>query len=411
MTLSQQQRRLHYGWVIAGAGVLVLLSSIGLGRLAYAMLLPGMQAGLHLSYAKMGLVGTCNFAGYLAAMFLVPLVVHRCQPRATVVMGSLVVGGSLLMMSQSHSYPALLVCFTITGVGTGLANISVMALTAPWYYNDQRGKATGILLCGNGLGVMLAGLVVPQFNRVYGVNGWRAGWLTFGLIALVVACTSALLLRNHPREMDLEPLGTAPVATLEEPYLLPQQGNRGTLVRLSLLYMAFGITASIYSTFIVSSMIHEYGLNERTAGFYWSWLGLCSFFSGVGFGTLSDRIGRGPGMAAIFGVQTVAYLLAGLKLGPVGLIVSVVLFGFTIFGSPAVITAACGDYFGASMARGLSVATLIFAIGQTLGPVIAGWIAGPSGIFTRAYLIAAVVTAAAAVFALTLRKSDKKSSY
>jgi MFS family permease len=175
------------------------------------------------------------------------------------------------------------------------------------------------------------------------------------------------------------------------------------LLRLSLLYLAFGVTSSIYGTFIVTSMIHEYGLSERTAGFYWSWVGLCSLFSGVGFGALSDRIGRGGGLAIVFTVHTLAYALAGLKLGTPGLIVSIILFGLSIFGAPAVVTAAIGDHFrAASVARALSIATLLFAVGQTAGPVLAAAIAGPRGIFTVAYLAAALLTAAAACFALTL---------
>jgi MFS family permease len=68
-----------------------------------------------------------------------------------------------------------------------------------------------------------------------------------------------------------------------------------------------------------------------------------------------------------------------------------------------VVTATIGDHFGASsVARALSIATLLFAVGQTAGPVAAGAMAGPKGIFTHAYLVAALVAAGAALFALTL---------
>jgi MFS family permease len=328
----------------------------------------------------------------------------------------------MVVMSRCQGFILLLIFFALSGVGSGLANIPMMALTAPWYHSDQRGKATGIVICGNGLGIILAGSLVPRFNRIYGMQGWRAGWLTLGLIALAVAITAGLLLRNHPLDLGLKPLGRGPLAAQGPVQDLAQQraqsesgagkerSSRGVLVRLSLLYLAFGLTSSVYGTFIVTSMIHEYGLSERTAGFYWSWVGLCSLFSGVGFGTLSDRIGRNYGLAVVFGVHTVAYLLAGLKLGTPGLIVSIVLFGLSIFGAPAVVTAALGDHFSAStVARALSIATLLFAVGQTIGPVAAAAMAGPRGIFTVAYLAAALVTAAAALFALTLPALPKSA--
>ena len=139
MDFQKKLRNLHYGWVVAGAGVLVLLSSIGLGRWAYAMLLPGTQAGLHLSYAQMGLVGTGNFAGYLAAVLLSPFLVRRIYPRLTIVVGLLLIGCSMVVMSQCNGFTTLTLFFCLSGVGSGLANIPMVALTAPWYYADQRG--------------------------------------------------------------------------------------------------------------------------------------------------------------------------------------------------------------------------------------------------------------------------------
>ena len=167
--------------------------------------------------------------------------------------------------------------------------------------------------------------------------------------------------------------------------------------------MVVGVTSAIYGAFIVFSMIHEYGLSETTAGFYWSWMGICSLFSGVGFGALSDRIGRRYGLAVVFSVYTVAFALAGFKLGNGAIFVSVLLFGFSIFGSVAIVVTAMGDYFEPSrVAHALSFAFIFSAVGQTVGPVVAGVIAGPQGVFTRAYLISALITAVAALFSLTL---------
>ena len=400
---SKRLRNIHYGWVIAGAGVLVLLSSIGLGRWSYTMILPGMQAGLKLSYARMGMIGTGNFGGYLLAVLLSPFLVRRYQPRITIVVGLLLIGFSMAAMSQCRDYLSILLFFSLSGIGSGLANIPMMALTAPWYRSDQRGKATGLVLCGNGLGIIFAGNLIPHVNRLYGINGWRVDWLILGMISLAVAVTSALLLRNHPLELGLEPLGSAPLAAHDEDRPGSEKGKRGILLRLSLLYLAFGLTSSVYGTFIVTSMIHEYGLSEGTAGFFWSWVGFCSLFSGVGMGALSDRIGRRYGLVVVFTIHTLAYALAGFKLGALGLAASVILFGLSIFGVPAVITASLGDHFsGAKVARALSIATLFFAVGQTVGPVAAASMAGPKGFFTITYLAAALITAAAAIFALTL---------
>jgi MFS family permease len=417
-----------YRWVVAASGFLVLMSAIGLGRFAFAMQLPGMQAGMHLKSAQMGLLSTGNFCGYLLAMIVSPLLQRRYGSRTIVAFGLQVVGGSLLAMSQGRSFLFVALSFMATGVGTGLANVAMMALLARWFSYSERGKATGIVLCGNGAGIALAGVLIPSFTRMDPADGWRIGWMTWGLIGIASAAASWILLREGPEDavasegVSAECRGFPPFAQktarrMGHPYSAPENDlgaeancdNRGVMTRLSLLYLAFGVTSSVYGAFIVFSMVHEYGLSEAVAGFYWSWLGICSFFSGVAFGALSDRIGRRSGLAVVFGVYTIAFALAGLKLGHVALFVSVILFGFSIFGSVAIITAAIGDYFtGPAVARALSLASTVFAIGQTAGPIAAGAIASSMGAFTRAYLVGALITAGAAAFAFTLPAREKR---
>jgi MFS family permease len=165
----------------------------------------------------------------------------------------------------------------------------------------------------------------------------------------------------------------------------------------------FGATFMVYGTFIVTTMVKEYGFGEARAGLYWSWVGFFSLFSGVGFGALSDRIGRKRGLALVFAVQTAAYLLAGLKLGAPGLTVSIVLYGLAVFAIPAIMAAAVGDYLGLHRAAtAFATVTIFFAAGQTVGPAGAGLIGRTTGSFAPAYLVAALLTAAASLLALAL---------
>ena len=76
----------HYDWVIVATGALILFACLGLARYAYTMLLPGMSAGLGLSYDRMGFI-TGDFAGYFLSVLLAPVCCgttpppeHRCRP-------------------------------------------------------------------------------------------------------------------------------------------------------------------------------------------------------------------------------------------------------------------------------------------------------------------------------------------
>ncbi|OGU13202.1 MAG: MFS transporter [Geobacteraceae bacterium GWC2_53_11] len=404
---QQSSSKLHYGWVIVAIGFLIIFSCIGLARYAYTMLLPSMQAGLGLPYDRMGFIGTGNFCGYLLSVILAPRMIRRYKPRIVITGGLLLITLSLFGVSVSHGFFLPLSLYFLVGMGTGFANIPTMALISYWFRSDQRGKAAGLMIGGNGAAIVLAGVLVPYLNRSFGANGWRAGWLLLGIIALIVTLLAAWLVRNHPSDRGLEPLGKA--AAPSPGQLIPHEhrGDGALLARIGMLYLAFGATFMVYGTFIVTTMVREYGFSEAKAGMYWSWAGFFSLFSGVLFGMLSDRIGRKHGLALVFAVQSIAYLLAGLKPGGIGLMISIALYGSAVFAIPAIMAAAVGDYLGLSRAAAaFSTITIFFAAGQTVGPAMAGIIGKTAGSFSNAYLLAATVTAAAMIFALFLPKPD-----
>lgn len=395
----------HYGWIIVGVGFLIIFACIGLARYAYTMLLPSMQAGLGLPYDRMGFIGTGNFCGYLLSVVLAPRLIRRFRPRAVISGGLALITLSLFGVSVSHGFFAPLTLYFLVGMGTGFANIPTMALISFWFRSDQRGKAAGMMIGGNGAAIVLAGVLVPFLNRTFGSNGWRAGWLLLGIIALTVTILATWLVRNHPSDMGMEPLGRPTPPSPDQMIPREHKGDGALLVRLGLLYLAFGATFMVYGTFIVTTMVREYGFSESKAGMYWSWAGFFSLFSGVLFGMLSDRIGRKHGLALVFAVQSTAYLLAGLKPGSIGLMISIALYGSAVFAIPAIMAAAVGDYLGLSRAAAaFSTITIFFAAGQTVGPAMAGLIGKSTGSFTGAYLMATLITAIAMIFALYLPK-------
>ncbi len=393
----------HYGWLIIVACVLTTFSCFGLARFAFAMLLPGMQEGLLLSYDQMGYLGTANFVGYLLAVAVTPTVLGLWRPRLTLGSSLFLVAVTLAAMSQAQTFGTLFSLYLLTGFGSGLANISGVVLIAFWFRRDRRGQAAGLMVVGSGLAIIFSGWVVPRLNLVGGSDGWRLSWLLFALIVGVLALIVSVLARNTPEEMGLQPIGQSAVVTTADAGSSYPRGSGRILVLLGLLYLVFGLTYMVYGTFFVTSLIVEHGYAHSVAGQFWSWVGFFSLFSGVLFGALSDRIGRRFGLMLVFLVQTAAYLLSGSGLGHAALMLSVVLYGVTAWSIPAIMAAAVGDYLGsARAAAGFSLITLFFAGGQVCGPAIAGIMAEYFGSFSPAFLLAALLTLAAAFFSLTL---------
>lgn len=400
---SPASGKLHYGWVIVFVGTLTIVACLGLARFAFGMLLPGMREALGMSYDEMGLLGTANFAGYLVAVGITPLLLRRVSPRRLIAGGLLLIGCAILGIGLSNSYRQVLSLYTLVGCGSGLANIPLMVLVSYWFRSEQRGRAAGLIVVGSGFAIIFSGFAIPLLNTRFGTEGWRAGWLLIALIVLLISVIAALLIRNNPAEKGLEPVGNKGHQEYDPAETKGSFTILQIIAHLGGLYFVFGATYVIYGTFIVTTMIEEYGFAEASAGHFWSWVGFFSLFSGTLFGTLSDRIGRKGGLIVVFSVQTLAYLLAGLKLGTLAIFSSVVLYGIAAFAIPAIMAAAIGDYLGkARAATGFSLITFFFAIGQTLGPAAAGAVAETTGTFTGSYLASAALTFTAIILAYFL---------
>ncbi len=71
-----------------------------------------------------------------------------------------------------------------------------MALISRWFEPALRGRAIGMVVIGNGLGIILGGHLVPLLNGLG--RGWQLSWQVFGASVLAVAVICWLLLRNEP---------------------------------------------------------------------------------------------------------------------------------------------------------------------------------------------------------------------
>ncbi len=413
MTTSQSPRSVHYAWAIVATGTMVIMACLGFGRFALGMLLPSMASSLSLSYAQIGYISTGNFIGYLVSVLLCAPLARRIGSRQLIVIALGVIALSMALISRVHGFYAVLVLYFVTGIGSGAANVPMMALITAWFGRAMRGRAAGFVVIGSGFAIIISGRVVPLVNRLSGPEGWRANWLILAVFVLAVGLLAVLLLRNHPREKGLEPLGSD--GWTGEPVQAPPEArvsiyrNR-SLYLLGGVYFLFGTTYVIYATFIVTALVNERGFSEATAGAFWSWVGFLSLFSGPVFGSLSDRFGRKAGLMTVFGLQTLAYLLVAAKLPSFFLYLSIGFFGICAWAIPSIMVAAVSEYVGAERAlAAFGFITFIFGIGQISGPAAAGMLAERTGTFSSSFFMAAVLAGAAILLAAFLRHPPPKS--
>lgn len=406
-------KRIHYSWIIVFTGILIIVAALGFGRFSLGMLLPSMGSDLALSYSRMGFIGTGNFIGYLIAVFICSRLVKRFGYRLIISLGTFLVGASMMIIGLADNFWLVLIPFFFTGIGSGIAYVPVMGLASNWFGSSLRGLASGLLISGIGLGIMITGLLIPAINNwMSNGQGWRTNWMIMGGLVLLICLLSSLLIRNQPEEVGLQVLEKQEKKKEKQPSYFEDkmpQSDRRILFHLGSIYFFFGFTYVIYVTFVITSLISEYDFSEAVAGRFWFWFGLLGMFSGPLFGSLSDRLGRARTLALVYTLQGISHLLLALNPLPGSVYLSIALFALSAWSIPSIIAASVGDYLGPlKAASGFATATLFFGLGQITGPSLAGIIAENNGSFSKAYILASLLTIVAAAMCLFLPKTKSR---
>jgi sugar phosphate permease len=422
---NQQSQGFHYGWVILVMSVVTVLGCLGFARFGYTMILPHMKEGLDLTKTQAGNLAAGNLVGYLVLAIVGGFLAARYGPRVVISLSMLLIGLTMFLTGLAPSFQMALVWRTLTGVGSGGSNVPVMGLVSAWFGKRRRGLAAGIAAGGSSVGLAITGPLVPSIIDAYGAEGWRYSWYYLGAMTVLIAILCFVFLRNRPEEKGVMAIGSD-----EDPSLHPQDrpfdpstglraGNAqdkasslqwglvyrsGAMWHLALIYIMFGFSYIIYATFFADYLIGEAGFTKEAAGRLWMLVGLVSFVSGFIWGTVSDAIGRKYGLALVYFLQGLCFILFGLWKAPPGYYLSVLLFALTAWSIPAIMAATCGDYLGPRLApAALGFVTVFFGIGQAVGPTLAGYIGDVTGSYTWAFIIAGLAAFVGAGGALSLR--------
>lgn len=346
--------------------MLTALVVIVFARLAYGLLLPTMRADLGLSYQQAGNLGTINALGYF--LFILPggAAAARWGARNSVVGGLLLVATGFIGLAVASSYWVVAALMLALGMGTAYCFAPMLSLVATWF-PQRRGMMIGYMTAGIGVGLFLAGLLVPWLMGFFGAIGWRVNW---GLFAAAAVATAVLVLagvRDPPAYHDAAHKGSL-AADRGLVYRNPH------VIMIGLAYGVIGMSYIVQAIFMIS-FAEASGIASTTAGRLFAMSGLLSVVTGPMWGRLSDSWGRGNTLLLTISLVTTAMAVPILSQSLPAFFVHFLLFGCTVNGAFTMVQAASTDHVAdRHIPIAISYATLFFAGGQFLGPAIAGWL-------------------------------------
>lgn len=397
--MSQNANRPNMALTVL-CGTLTSLVVIGFARLAYGIILPSMRADLGFTYQQAGILSTVTALCYVCFVLAGGLAAARWGAKASVLFGMLTVAAGFAGLTVASHYWLVMGLMGLLGFGTAFAFAPMVSLLATWY-PEQRGMVIGYMTSGVGVSILITGVLVPFLFDTFGGLGWRVSWGVFGGAALLVALMIGAFVRNPPKA-TANAAGELPADVKWQIYRNPR------VLIVAITYGIIGLGYIVQTVFMVSFMV-ESGHNEAMAGRFMAMMGLLSIAGGPLWGWLSDHWGRGNALAACIFLVLIAIALPITGQTLTHFFLHFLVIGASVNGLFALIQTSATDQVAPRyIPIAFSFATLFFAIGQFMGPAVAGWLIETTGGFRAAFGFTFVVLSVGFGLTLLIRRFPKE---
>ena len=382
--------------VVIGLSLGVCVSN-GFARFAYGLILPAMRDDLGWSFAQAGWINTANALGYVAGAAATLVLIARVPPSRIFGVGLVATSVLLLLSGLTDDFWLLTLWRVLAGVSGAPAFIAGGVLAASCFPGQAGRNATAIALYfgGGGVGLVLSGAALPAMFAYLGPAAWPMAWIALGLASLLCC----------PISLWAAPQVAAPSKTKIASAPLPLRDMRFELAG----YAFFATGYIVYLTFLVAWM-RALAVGPLIVSLIWITAGAAIVLSPFAWRVVLARFRSGLPLALAIGTVAVGTMLPVILPSQTGLFLSAVLFGIAVFIGPSAVTNFTRQNLPqASWGRSIGLFTLVFAVGQTIGPVAAGAIGDWSGSIGDGLLCAGAVLCAGAGLAL-MQKALRRSS-
>ena len=383
--------------------------SLGMTRFAYALLLPPMRDDLLWSYTLAGAMNTFNAAGYLVGALLTPLVLRRLGAVRVLIGGAFAATAFMAMTGFLTDTAALLFQRFLAGVASAAVFVSggLLAARLGAHIPSQSGLLLGVYYGGTGWGIVLSALMVPaslswaQAQAVDHPWSW-SWWFLAGLCALLsmlIALIRSPLNRWAPESLPsvAATRSAQPAGKAWRPWLFALLG-----------YGCFGVGYIGYMTFVVA-LLREQGAMPSDITLFYAFLGIAVVVSSWVWAGLLNRYRGGQALSILSALLSVATVIPALTAAWPMMMLSGLIFGVVFLSLVASTTAMVKHNLPPeAWASGISAFTVIFALGQIVGPVVVGWIADGEGGLQRGLLFSALALLVGSYFAWQQKPLNEK---
>jgi len=371
----------------------------GLSRFAYALLLPPMKTDLGLTFTEAGSINTANNLGYLAGAVLAIALVRQSNAKRLFFFGIFATAVGLCATAPWRDLNALLAVRLVAGVPAAIASVAggILATHAGGGNKLRSSLALNIYYCGGGLGIILSTIAALPILPVGSYAAWPLTWVLLGCLTIVCAVPALFTVRR----IAMRPVNQNAPASIRR---LAGMGSIGAS------YFCFGVGYIGYMTFVIAylrgSDIGSYGI-----ALFWVVVGIASSIGAFAWTPIFSRLSGAGAMAAVMATIGIGALLPIVSPTLPMTTLSAVLFGSSFLSVVAAVNYAIrGQLPAEQWAPAIATMTVIVSVGQSIGPIAAGWLSEGRGGLSTGLMISPICLLLGASLAALRAFSQRNSA-
>jgi len=332
----------------------------------------------------------------------------RFGPRPVMTGCGFFLGLGFLLMSQISAIWQLYLFYgVIIGIGMSATWVPANSIIPRWFAK-RRGLMTGIVLNGNGVGI----IIMPSIARwLISTYGWRVSYGVVGIIALVLIILAAQFLKREPSQVGQLPYGADEVKS-ESLGLKARGFSLGEAIRTKPFWLLCAISFCIWlcvGTVMVHIVIHAtgLGLSAATATSVLVIIGGVSIAGRAIMGGVADKIGNKSALIVSFIMMSASFFWLMVAREKWMLYLFAVVLGFGYGALSPLVSPMVAELFGLSSHGAIFGVTFLWGTtGEAIGPVLAGRIFDVTGSYQWAFLLCAAISIIGIIFSSLLRPTN-----
>ena len=397
---------------IACIGLYCLAVVMGFGRFLFTATLPDIMTQLSLSTVIAGWLASVNYSGYFIGALIAMFVPQRLTWQMLIAWTAVSIVTTMLLVVPNLSLNFWYVIRLLSGIASGVAMILSSSLVIQSFSDECRSLLSALHYAGIGVGIS-ASAVLTWWLLTLGYH-FDIIWLVAGIISLpllwllyAIRPENSTPFKSKANNSQTSQLQTSKQQAAELKYgskrLSVQQtylnfkrslyeaaaDHTKAIALLSASYMLAGFGYITSATFLPVMATQRLTTQSYAGLLIWLVVGIFAMLSNPIWGALAKRIGETKTLMGLTLLQAFGMCLPIWSDGAIGLYGNAVILGLTFVGMVSMTLNLIKNINPAYSNLLIGLATLAYAIGQFMGPLVTVALAGKHDNFNAGLLVAA----------------------